>query len=203
MCSPKPSSKLYNADGEILQKAVEYYRIRSYGHPIVLATFAMTGAFRGIQNLRWGMWISILGAGVNLALNPVLIFGFGAIEGMGIAGSAWASLIAQVVMFGMAVFIMVRHTPFPLFPSSWHHPELLGLVATERQPLCPHHRVEHLLLHGQSIRDRIRRKRTSVHTASPCSSGCSALSSSMDMPLREACWSVDWPASGTGATCTG
>ncbi len=119
--------KLYNADGEILQKAVEYYRIRSYGYPIVLATFVITGAFRGIQNMRWGMWISILGAGVNLALNPVLIFGFGAIEGMGIAGSAWASLIAQVVMFGTAVFIMVRHTPFPLFPSSWHHPELLGL----------------------------------------------------------------------------
>jgi len=39
--------KLYNADGEILQKAVEYYRIRSYGYPIVLATFVITGAFRG------------------------------------------------------------------------------------------------------------------------------------------------------------
>ncbi len=123
----EPIFKLYNADGEILRKAVEYYHIRSYGYPIVLATFVITGAFRGIQNMNWGMWISILGAVVNLALNPVLIFGFGTIAGMGIAGSAWASLIAQMVMFGLAVAIMLKRTPFPFFPRSWRHPELLGL----------------------------------------------------------------------------
>jgi len=117
----------YNAEGAILSKAVEYYHIRSYGHPIVLATFALTGAFRGIQNLRWGMWISILGALVNLALNPVLIFGWGPIEGMGIAGSAWASLIAQGCMFLMAVWILERRTPFSIIPRSWRHPELLNL----------------------------------------------------------------------------
>ncbi len=50
--------RLYNADGEVLQKAIAYYHIRSVGHPIVLATFVLTGAFRGIQNLRWGMRIS-------------------------------------------------------------------------------------------------------------------------------------------------
>lgn len=43
--------RMYNAEGEVLSKAVEYYHVRSFGHPMVLATFAMTGAFRGIQNL--------------------------------------------------------------------------------------------------------------------------------------------------------
>ncbi len=119
--------KLYNADGEMLAKAVEYYRIRSLGHPIVLATFALTGAFRGIQNLSWGMWISIVGAALNGALNPLLIFGFGPFEGMGIAGSAWASLAAQVVMFAMAVWVMQSRTPFSIVPRSWRHPELKGL----------------------------------------------------------------------------
>jgi multidrug resistance protein, MATE family len=102
----------------VLAKAVEYYRIRSIGHPIVLATFAITGAFRGIQNLSWSMWISILGALVNLALNPILIFGWGPVEGMGIAGSAWSSLAAQVAMFLAAVFILRTRTPFNLFPST-------------------------------------------------------------------------------------
>ncbi len=119
--------KLYNAEGEILRKAVEYYHVRSFGFPIVLATFAITGAFRGIQNLNWGMWISLLGAAVNLALNPLLIFGYFGIDGMGIVGSAWASLIAQAVMFITAVAIMVLRTPFHFFPRSWRHPDLLEL----------------------------------------------------------------------------
>ncbi len=123
----EPIFRLYNADGEVLDKAVEYYRIRSIGHPIVLATFAITGAFRGIQNLSWSMWISIAGALVNGALNPLLIFGWGPVEGMGIAGSAWSSLIAQVVMFGAAVHILRTRTPFNLMPRSWQHPELKGL----------------------------------------------------------------------------
>lgn len=123
----EPIFRLYNADGEVLSKAVEYYRIRSIGHPIVLATFAITGAFRGIQNLSWSMWISILGASVNLVLNPILIFGWGPIAGMGIAGSAWSSLFAQLVMFLAAIRIMRVRTPFRLIPVTWNHPELKGL----------------------------------------------------------------------------
>jgi len=123
----EPIFRMYNAEGAILEKAVAYYHIRSFGHPIVLATFAITGAFRGIQNLRWSMWISIVGAVVNGLLNPLLIFGIGPLEGMGIEGSAWASLIAQVVMFGMAVRILRTRTSFRLIPTSWAHPELKGL----------------------------------------------------------------------------
>ncbi|HEY0977853.1 MAG TPA: MATE family efflux transporter [Flavobacteriales bacterium] len=118
----------YNAEGEVLEKAVAYYHVRSIGHPIVLATFAMTGAFRGIQNMTWSMWISIVGAVVNLALNPLLIFGYGPVQGMGMQGSAWSSLIAQVVMFGLALWVMYARTPFRLFPERWNHPELRGLM---------------------------------------------------------------------------
>ena len=119
--------RMYNAEGEVLSKAVEYYHVRSFGHPMVLATFAMTGAFRGIQNLSWSMWISIVGALVNGALNQVLIFGFGPIAAMGMVGSAWASLFAQVVMFVMAIWIMRNRTPFSFFPKKWKHPQLWNL----------------------------------------------------------------------------
>lgn len=120
--------RLYNAEGEVLEKAIAYYHIRSIGHPIVLGTFALTGAFRGIQNMSWSMWISLLGAAVNGVLNPLLIFGWGPVPHLGIEGSALASLIAQAVMFIMAVQVMRRRTPFRLWPRSWRHPELGGLV---------------------------------------------------------------------------
>jgi MATE family multidrug resistance protein len=120
--------RLYNADGEVLEKAVAYYHVRSLGHPIVLATFAMTGAFRGIQNMTWSMWISLAGAAVNGLLNPMLIFGWKDAPAMGITGSAWASVIAQLVMFAMAVAVMYGRTPFRMLPRRWHHPELKGLI---------------------------------------------------------------------------
>lgn len=120
--------RIYNAEGAVLQKAMAYYHIRSMGHPLVLATFAITGAFRGIQNLRWSMWISLTGAAVNLVLNPLLIFGWGPVPHMGIEGSALASVIAQVVMLIAAVRVMYVRTPFRLLPAHWRHPELRPLM---------------------------------------------------------------------------
>ena len=119
--------QLYNAHGEVLDKTVAYFHIRSFGYPFVLATFALTGAFRGMQNLRWSMWISVFGAVVNLALNPLLIFGYGGFPRLGIEGSSWASLVAQVSMFVFAIVVLKTRTPFPLFPKTWRHPELASL----------------------------------------------------------------------------
>ncbi len=112
----------------VLEKAVAYFSVRSIGFPISLATFALTGAFRGIQNLSWSMWISLIGAGVNLLLNPLLIFGYGDLwmewdRGLGMGRASprrWSC--------SLAVVIVVRtRTPFALFPRTWRHPELLKL----------------------------------------------------------------------------
>ena len=119
---------LYDPAPEVLSKAVGYYRIRAIGHPLALGVFAMTGAFRGIQNMRWSMWISLTGAAVNLLLNPVLIFGWGPAPAMGINGSALASVIAQGTMFLISVRVLTTRTPFQLLPDRWHHRELAGLL---------------------------------------------------------------------------
>lgn len=119
---------LYDPAPVVLEKAIGYYRVRAMGHPLALGVFAMTGAFRGIQNMQWSMWISITGAAVNLALNPVLIFGWGPAPAMGINGSALASVIAQGIMFLVAARVLVRRTPFALLPDRWHHRELAGLL---------------------------------------------------------------------------
>ncbi len=124
----EPIFRLYNADGEVLAKAVEYYRIRSMGHPIVLATFAISGVFRGLQNMSWSMWAGILGAAVNLVLDPLLIFGAFGHAGLGIAGSAWASLIAQLAMLGLSIHFLRKRTPFGILPTRWRHPEVRALA---------------------------------------------------------------------------
>ena len=123
----------YNASGRQLELTCDYFRVRCLGFPVSLAVYALTGAFRGIQNLRWGMWISITGAVVNLALNPLLIFGFGPVPALGIEGSALASVIAQVSMLAACIVVVRTRTSFTLWPSSWRHPELLPLMRNSGQ----------------------------------------------------------------------
>ncbi|MEO8590686.1 MAG: MATE family efflux transporter [Flavobacteriales bacterium] len=123
----------YNASGRQLELTCDYFRIRCFGFPISLAVYAFTGAFRGLQNLKWSMYVSLIGAVVNLALNPLLIFGYGPFPEMGIEGSAIASLIAQVAMLIACVVVVRKRTPFKLWPASWRHPEFVPLMRNSGQ----------------------------------------------------------------------
>lgn len=122
---------LYQAKGQVLVEADSYFNIRCLGFPLVLCTYTIFGIFRGLQNTIWAMYISI-GAGVlNAILDPLFIFGWSdIIPAMGIAGAAWASLIAQALMLVSAVFLLLRKTRFSIIPSKGLHPlwkKLLGL----------------------------------------------------------------------------
>lgn len=100
---------LLSASPDVSAKAVEYYDIRAFGFPITLVTFSLFGVFRGLQNTYWAMIVSIIGGGLNILLDFILVLGFGNIvEPMGIEGAALASLIAQFVMFLMAIYFLFR-----------------------------------------------------------------------------------------------
>jgi putative MATE family efflux protein len=120
---------LYGATGDVLEQAMCYFTIRAAGFPLVLGTMIIFGAFRGIQNTSWPMWSSMAAGVVNLVLDPILIFGVeGIVEPMGVAGAAWASLVAQGAMFTAALTILIRKTAFNIWPDSWRHPELSSML---------------------------------------------------------------------------
>ncbi|GEB59509.1 MATE family efflux transporter [Streptomyces gardneri] len=80
--------------------AVTYLRISSLGIPAMLVVLAATGVLRGLQDTRTPLYVAIGGFAVNGALNVGLVYG----AGLGIAGSAWGTVIAQC---GMAVAYLV------------------------------------------------------------------------------------------------
>ena len=105
--------KLYNAEGLILNYAVDYYKIRALGFPLTLFVFSVFGVFRGMQNTYWPMVISIVGALLNVVLDFVLVYGInGFLAPMNIKGAAYASVLAQLVMAIMAFVLMLKKTPF-------------------------------------------------------------------------------------------
>ena len=125
---------LYNAKGLVLDNAVSYYKIRALGLPLTLFVFAVFGVFRGMQNTFWPMLISIIGANLNVGLDFILIFGIeGFIPEMKIEGAAWASVISQAVMAILALFLMLKKTPFSLNFSLPLKMQLQHLMN-----MCPH-----------------------------------------------------------------
>jgi len=120
--------EFYGAKGAVLSNADNYFSIRSSGFPLVLGTYAIFGVFRGLQNTGWAMVISLIGGGLNLLLDPLLIFGWdGIIPAMGVEGAAYASLCAQFAMFGLAIFYLLKRTQFNLALKFQLHPEI-GLL---------------------------------------------------------------------------
>ncbi|MBT8253070.1 MAG: MATE family efflux transporter [Flavobacteriaceae bacterium] len=110
-----PIFKLYNASDLILNYSIDYYRIRVFGFPFALFTIAVFGTFRGLQNTFYPMVIALTGTLTNIVLDFALVYGIaGFINPMYIEGAAWASVIAQVVMAGMAVYFLIKKTPIPL-----------------------------------------------------------------------------------------
>ncbi len=117
--------KLYNANGLLLQYTASYYRIRALGFPFLLFTVSVFSIFRGLQNTFWPMVISAVGALLNIVLDVVLVYGIDTlIPAMEVEGAAWASFIAQVVMFVLSVVLLFIKTPFRLKIDVKIHPEL-------------------------------------------------------------------------------
>ncbi|MFI1312160.1 MATE family efflux transporter [Streptomyces albidoflavus] len=95
---------LFGASQTAAPYAVTYLRISSFGIPAMLVVLAATGVLRGLQNTRTPLYVAIGGFVANAILNVVLVYG----AGLGIAGSAWGTVIAQCGMAAVYLVVVVR-----------------------------------------------------------------------------------------------
>lgn len=70
----------------------------------MLIVMAATGVLRGLQDTRTPLYVAIGGFAANGTLNAGLVYG----AGLGIAGSAWGTVIAQVGMASAYLIVVVR-----------------------------------------------------------------------------------------------
>ncbi|WP_333735961.1 MATE family efflux transporter [Streptomyces sp. IBSBF 2806] len=84
--------------------ATTYLRISALGIPAMLVVLAATGVLRGLQDTRTPLYVAVAGFVANAGLNVALVYG----AGLGIAGSAWGTVIAQWGMAAVYLLVVVR-----------------------------------------------------------------------------------------------
>ena len=83
---------LFGTSDQVLDHAQTYLSISAVGVPFFLITLAAQGVLRGASNYMTPLWV-LLGANLaNLVIELVFVFVFD----MGVAGSAWSTVIAQI-----------------------------------------------------------------------------------------------------------
>ena len=95
---------LIDASPEVERYARTYFLIRVWAMPAVLAGYAIIGWYYGLRNVRTPLLFQIFGNSLNIALDFLFVFGFG----WGVAGVAFASVIAAYAALLLGLFSVAR-----------------------------------------------------------------------------------------------
>jgi putative MATE family efflux protein len=90
----------------IVPLAGDYMRIFFLGVPALFGFFAFSALMRGYGNTRTPMRVMIVSVVLNVALDPILIFGWGPIPGFGIEGAAYATVISRGVATVLGLYVL-------------------------------------------------------------------------------------------------
>ena len=95
---------IFDPGGRVGDLAVLYLRIALLGTVPLLLMLAATGVLRGLQDTRTPLVVAVVGNLANIVLNVGLVYG----AGLGIAGSALGTLVAQVGSAVALVWVVLR-----------------------------------------------------------------------------------------------
>jgi putative MATE family efflux protein len=97
---------------DALPLAVAYLRVIFLGIPFMYLLAFISMVLRGAGDARTPFLFLLLCVVLDITLNPLFIFGWGPVPRMGIAGSAVATLVAQVVTLAALVTFLYRSKHF-------------------------------------------------------------------------------------------
>lgn len=126
--------------GDAFGEALAYLRVIFVGLPASMLLVVMFMGLRGIGDSLTPLWFMGLSVVLDAGLNPVFILGLGPAPQLGIAGSATATLIANVVASAVLVsYIYTRKLPLRLAGAELRyvipHRALLGTIVGKGLPI--------------------------------------------------------------------
>jgi putative MATE family efflux protein len=116
-----PLVRLLTGSSSLHDPAEQWFRIALCGMPMVLLVLAGNGWMRGVQLTRAPVTIVLAANGLSAAASPLLVY----VVHLGLVGSAWANLGAQVVAAGLFLRALRREAAHDAAVSLAPHPGVM------------------------------------------------------------------------------
>src|SRR5262245_58427501 len=125
--------RLMGADTWTLEHGYPYMQWVLGGNAVIMLLFTINAIFRGAGDAAAAMRVLWLANGLNMVLDPILIFGIGPVPAFGIAGAAIATTIGRSVGVLLQLWILFRggqHLRVVRAQIVWHGGILWNIVRT-------------------------------------------------------------------------
>lgn len=106
---------MFGCTNSVYKYAIDYGRIIILGAPFMIIYSSLSQLIRADGSPKYSMILLVIGAIINIILDPIFIFVFH----LGVKGGAIATVIGQVVSFIMAIFYLKKVKSVKLNKSSF------------------------------------------------------------------------------------
>jgi MATE family, multidrug efflux pump len=154
----RPLAAALGGSGDVLEFATTYLRISAVGIPAVVFVLTAQGVQRGVSDYRRPMVILLASNALNAVLEVIFVFGLD----LGVPGSAWSTVIAQVLAAAVFAVVLRRH----LRPARRRRPrwsEMRPLVTAGRHLLLRSVSMLVVLVGATSVASRIDEPTLAAH----------------------------------------
>jgi MATE family multidrug resistance protein len=110
-------------DAVVQAQEATYFRILSLGSPCMLVSYALSAFYSGQGKTRIVMAVDMVAVLLNIVLDYLWIFGHGGFPAGGIAGGAWATVVAitaKVVIFLVLLALPWNRTTYGSLDWRWN-----------------------------------------------------------------------------------
>lgn len=135
---------LLGVDAEVQPLLREYMTIWFAGSVFLVVPMVANGVLRAGGDAKTPMYMMMAAALVNGVLDPILIFGLGPVPQLGLAGAAYATLVARSITLVIALSVLKRRRlldlhwpPLAELLGSWRKIVSVGLPAAITNALGP------------------------------------------------------------------
>ena len=109
--SPQTITGLASSDSTLLTFANDYLVITAYSFIFTAVVLPLETALRSAGDTKTAMNISILVLPLNALLNYIFIFGYLGFPEMGVAGSAWGTVLARLAQMLLMILFVAKRRP--------------------------------------------------------------------------------------------
>ena len=124
---------LMGADAWSLESGYRYTQWMLGGNAVIILLFVINAIFRGAGDAAIAMRVLWIANGINIILDPLLIFGWGPIPAMGIEGAAIATTVGRGVGVAIQLWTLFnagKHIQVRIEQLHWNGKIILNILRT-------------------------------------------------------------------------